>query len=1160
MRGKKFIPLNVLTIFTLLLSLFFSSSAFGEESNKSAISDIIAQQGQELLIEERKNAAEDLKEKFGYGGIDNGQSKAYKPDENVRVIVEVAQPKAMKKASQKEKKQQMKKVQDQVINGIQKMRSKSEVRHRFFEGVNGFSMETEYQNLKQIEAQPHVVGVHIAKTFKAALNASKDLVQAKETWEKYGLRGEGLLVAVVDSGLDYTHQDMTLSDNGKEQAKWTVSSIQPILDETEVNDKWYSDKVPSGYDWADMNDDVIPKDNAHGMHVAGIVGANGDESNGGVIGVAPDVQLLAEKVFSDGSGSAYEDDIIAGIEHAVELEADVINLSLGIDAGFVGEEDDPIQKTIRQATEKGALVVAAAGNAYYSTKNNLLETAQKPYASNPDIGVVGAPGVSPYALSVASYENDQIRYGTLNLSDGNELPYADQTYFNFKLHQTLDANTAYDLVYGGEGRDTDLKDLDVDGKVVMIQPELPYASYAYAQFAAERKGAKAIIIVPHDSMVDFPTLNLSAYTIPAATTNKEVGEQVIEELEKGEHLSIQLADGVWLENANKDEMSNFSSIGAPHTLDFKPEIAAPGGNIYSTVSGNDYELMSGTSMASPSVAGGAALVLQSLYEKGLDKTEDAALQAKIALMNTSKIVNQPGTTIPYSPRKQGAGLMQINDAIQTPVLVKDQNAPLEEGGSVALKEIKGNTAQFLLDIEALSDQKLEYDVYVDVLTDETETMEFDLNGDGKVDESHEYLTLHTKRVEGATVMVNGSIASHDKGAKVLVTPNNNVKLYVNIFLPNNMKKNSFVEGYVRLVPKDPKQSPELTIPYMGFYGEWDAQPNIDPSPWEDEHFLGFTVLWDDMTDLPLGFNLETGDFDIEKIAISSLSAAPGVYSTFTALRNLEKTEMYIEDKQGKKLLELGDFSEFTGVPWKFSKNILPYEDNFYGGYLWEVADDEGNFVPDEDYQYVIESTLDYEGAKPQVVKMPIKVDSIAPSIRDIQVEPKDGKYEISFKAEDNKNGSGYYGALLYIDGQYTPLDPGKKSHIVDTEPTSVIVMAQDYAYNTSIEVWGDPSYVDQYILVSWFTAYGTAGVNEDNPLEIMGFAANRLKWTVVIEDSEGNQIDSFIEERQHSLRTTWTPKSDVPDGQYKAYAIVEDAEGFKVTTEEIPFKITRSEK
>src|SRR5699024_9446684 len=138
-----------------------------------------------------------------------------------------------------------------------------------------------------------------------------------------------------------------------------------------------------------------------------------------------------------------------------------------------------------------------------------------------------------------------------------------------------------------------------------------------------------------------------------------------------------------------------------------------------------------------------------------------------------------GTDIPYSPRKQGAGLMQIQDAIDTPILVTDKDAPLEEGGAVALKEISGSTAQFLLDIESLSDEKLEYDVYVDVLTDETETKEFDTDGDGEIDESHEYLSLKTKRVEDAKVLVNGSPASHEKGAKVLVTPDNNVKLYVN---------------------------------------------------------------------------------------------------------------------------------------------------------------------------------------------------------------------------------------------------------------------------------------------------------------------------------------------------------------------------------------------
>ncbi|HLQ72190.1 MAG TPA: S8 family serine peptidase, partial [Bacillota bacterium] len=457
MKIKKFIPLNVLAALVLLLSLIFSTPVFATGNNGSDIPDVFSEQGKELLIKERQKTANDLKEKLGYDGTDNDQRKAYQPDEEVRIIVEVDQPKKLQTMDQHEQKEQMKQIQDDVINDIQKTqkaRTKDALRHRFFEGLNGFSMETEFKQIKQIKKQSNVKEVHIAKTFKPSLNTSKELVQAQETWEEYGLKGEGLLVAVVDTGLDYTHKDMTLSEKGKEEKKWSESSIQPVLDETDADDKWYTDKVPSGYDWADMDNEVIPEKNAHGMHVAGIIGANGDEEDGGVTGLAPDVQLLAEKVFSDENNIAYEDDIIAGMEHAVELDADVINLSLGTDAGFVGEEDDPVQKTIRQATENGTLVIAAAGNAYYSTKNSLMETAQKPYASNPDIGVVSAPGVSPFALSVASYENSDIHYESLNLSDDSKLLYADQTQFGFKLHNSLDADTSYELVYGGEGRDS----------------------------------------------------------------------------------------------------------------------------------------------------------------------------------------------------------------------------------------------------------------------------------------------------------------------------------------------------------------------------------------------------------------------------------------------------------------------------------------------------------------------------------------------------------------------------------------------------------------------------------------------------------------------------------------------------------------------------------
>src|SRR5699024_617898 len=108
------------------------------------------------------------------------------------------------------------------------------------------------------------------------------------------------------------------------------------------------------------------------------------------------------------------------------------------------------------------------------------------------------------------------------------------------------------------------------------------------------------------------------------------------------------------------------------------------------------------------------------------------------------------------------------------------------------------------------------------------------------------------------------------------------------------------------------------------------------------------------------------------------------------------------------------------------------------------------------------------------------------------------------------------------------------------EPVSVIVMAQDYAYNTSIDIWGDPSYADQYLLISFFTAYGTETVNEDNPLEVAGYGLSRLKWTVIIEDSDGNQVDRFVEERLHTLQKDWTPDPDLEDGSYDVYAIAED--------------------
>ncbi|MEH6939746.1 S8 family serine peptidase [Bacillus sp. JJ664] len=1166
MKSLKVIASATLT--SMMISPFTAIAESSENNNVSSSTiEEIVKQGRQILLDNVKASAGNNKDQLGYKELkEKGLVKAYKPTDKVRLIIEIEEPSTDEKST-KSKKEFYKQKQDQVIEQIPTRTSKSpnKLKQRFYEGFNGFSLETEYQNINEIHSIPGVLNVHIARTFNPTMGASKELVQAQKVWNQYGYEGEGLLVAIIDSGIDYTHKDMKLTDKGKQKAKLTKEVLNEKSSETAVNEIWYSDKVPSGYDWADDDTDVIPAETGspHGTHVAGTVGANGDEANDGVEGIAPGVQLLAEKVFSDYSSGAYEDDIIAGIEHAVVMGADVINMSLGTDSGYVGEENDPIQKTIRQATEQGSLVVVASGNASFSSKNYIIPSSSSPYAENPDIGVVGEPSVSPYAISVASYENSKIHLNTLEEANGLQLPFKDQTQFpssfHFKLSKFLSPGEDYEMVYVGEGTSaSDYNGKDVNGKIVVVKLLDKYSYYSSIQFDAERKGAKAVIIIPpNNDMPDYPSLGLSPYSIPVATTGKIPGDTLVKKLQSGQSVKMHLSKGIWVDNQIKNTMSDFSSIGSPHTLDFKPELSAPGGSIYSTVPGNDYEIMSGTSMATPHVAGGSTLLLQALYEKGFPHAKNTALKAKLALMNTAKVVMDPRTTnqVPYSPRVQGSGLMQIQNAINTPAIITRKDTPLEQAGAVALKEILNGKTSFKLNLEAFKqndkgkdNKDLEYKIFVDVMADQTEMKEFDLDNDGQLD-SKEYLTLTSKRVKGAEVKVNDKLVTDTDGTILKIKPGQTKNITVDLSLPNTFKKNSFVEGFVRLVPIDNSKVVTLTVPYMGFYGKWDQLQNIDPAAWDKDAFLGYTALWDELSErFPMGYDPETGRFDTNHIAVSPNMFINGVYATFTTLRNLQKTEMYIEDESGKRIQYLGDFSEYTGKPWKFRKNIMVYGDYMYGGYMWDMKDLNGNFVPDGDYKYVIKTTLDYKNAIPQEVKLPVKVDSIAPTVSDIQIKPVNGKYEITYKAEDNKSGSGYNMGIIWSNGQFFELARGQTSLIVDEEPKSIVVMGIDYAYNQSYTVWGDPSYINQDMVISFFWVDPVSDVNKDNPAYITSYASNRVDWTINIKDSNGIVVDSFEVKNEHTLRTQWAPKPDLPNGTYYLSADVVTKSGLKVTT------------
>ena len=282
-------------------------------------------------------------------------------------------------------------------------------------------------------------------------------------------------------------------------------------------------------------------------------------------------------------------------------------------------------------------------------------------------------------------------------------------------------------------------------------------------------------------------------------------------------------------------MSGFTSWGVTSGLDFKPEITAPGGNIYSTFNNNQYGVMSGTSMAAPHVSGGSALVLERVKEDfaNLSGAEKVSM-AKNILMNTSKVIDDKGTYNaaythnPYSPRRQGAGVMQLHAALSTPIVVT--NAATNEA-KVALKEITGNKATFTLKAENFSDKQVTYKVAGNVLTDLV------------LEDDNGYLV---DQLESQGIYKDGTIAaaapwkgefpisfSQDEltiPAKDSVTLDVTVDLKdtvewgYNVPLEELFENGYFVEGFVTLTDVN-DVNPTVSVPYVGFNGDWNKCAN-----------------------------------------------------------------------------------------------------------------------------------------------------------------------------------------------------------------------------------------------------------------------------------------------------------------------------------------------
>lgn len=925
--------------------------------------------------------------------LENGNEK-YKAEDEVLVIVQLNEKAAkdydsslslQKAANNSEIMDKVLKSQEKYKENIQKIDRNAVFNREYYVLLNGFTVKTKFKNIEKIQNIEGVKEVTLDNqyTYKPNMANAKDITNVKKVWNELKYKGEGMVISVIDSGVDYTHKDMRISDGVE------VKLTKADVDKSGLKGKFFTNKIPYGYNYVDDNYDIIDKGSMHGMHVAGISAANGKDEEAklgeAIKGVAPEAQVLAMKVFGNNPNSPFctTEDVVSAIEDSVALGADVINMSLGASAAFQ-DPNDPEQVAVREAAEKGVLCVISAGNSSFAT-------APYKFGDLVDSGLVGAPGLSHESLMVASCENNIARGTALQYNAGEE---SGLIVYTQSVANPVDVlKEEYELVECGIGavpgnledepEANDFEGKDLKGKIALIQRgKLAFATKA---LNAEKAGAVGVIIYNHETggdgitgMTGFGESN----TIPVTFIGHSFGEKLNELIASGVKVKFEGKDTEY-ENPDKDDISSFSSWGPTPNLDFKPEITAPGGDIWSTLNDDKYGIMSGTSMAAPHTTGVMALIAQHIKNMNIkfNTPEEKVNFAKTLAMNTAVVRKDPATgdEVPFSPRRMGAGFIDAKAAIDNFVTVTD--AATGEA-AVALKEFNNNTKAFELTLKNYGDKDVVYSVKdrSGVLTEQSETIISGMTYDVKI--------------EGADVSFSKK--------EINVPAGKTASVKVTIKLPEETSKNKFVEGFIGFESKT-EGAVSIGIPYMGFYGEWDKPIIVDLPVWDENCYWGETYLktidkFEEGTPLGVTGQGENGPiYNKNKIAINGKSV---VLPEMTFFRNVKNLVIDIVDEKDNVIRNIS-------IDHKLSKNV--FDDDEYtvdkshwawDGTAYNTETSKFEVVPDGQYYFAIKGVVDYEGAEYQTVKLPVKVDTKVPVIYDVNVS--NGK--LSFKAVDEFSG------------------------------------------------------------------------------------------------------------------------------------------------------------
>ncbi|MEZ7673180.1 S8 family serine peptidase [Pauljensenia sp. 20925_1_27] len=899
----------------------------------------------------------------------------------------------------------------------------AQVEHEYDNVLTGFALKAPAGALDAIRRAPGVRAAFLEREghvndgatldaeggLEASQNGGQDpanlSAQLMMRTDQVAQKGEGKVIAVIDTGVDTTHQAFTGALAGTPAlTPQKVAALSSQLGEGKTG-VYISQKFPFAYDYADSDNDASPREGGsgfHGTHVAGIAAGNADK----IIGTAPDAQVIVAKVTRSEDDALLDSALLASLDDMLVLHPDVINLSLGWTAGMDNEADTVYATVYKKLQDAGITVNAAAGNAF-STGYGNNSGKGLPYASDPDSSVIDEPATYSSVVAVASVENALIRNAfTVN---GKDIGYQRSRGMNGEkvaYFSDLPAGT-YEYVDAGFASEEDVAALKekypdgLAGKIALVsRGKMTYQKKVENLYDLHPAG---ILVYNNVSVGSLIIMNLTTQDLPAAFISQADGQAM---LDAPEH-KLSIAEGQVLPQSSIYEASEFSSWGVSPDLRLKPEIAAPGGNVFSSIPNGAYEQTSGTSMATPQMAGISAIVLQRVQSDPLFASMSARQQADVVqnlIMGTARPLTDAAQTTGalYSPRKQGAGLVDAlaattSSVYPTVVGAPEQSRPKADLGDgtkgwhfdVTLHNLSGTAATYELSSQALSE-----------IVDGGFFTEHSSDWRGRGVEIA-YSGAASASAEGATVTVP---ASGEATVGIDVTPGSEFASYVADNTPNG----TFLDGFVRFTSKAAGQ-PDLAVPYLGFYGDWGKAPIFDALASVGGAHTRASDIVNGQTGASLGYNPlvkaadRSGNPNPQRYVISrsTASGAPTILEPRTGtLRSVHALTSTYTNEAGETVFSVTNHQNWKSV-YLTSTEENTWVEAYHESTAFDANAEKFAQLPDGTYTLRIAASNDGPSSARQSISYNFRLDTKAPVISDLVYSGKDEGFVVTFDVTDD---------------------------------------------------------------------------------------------------------------------------------------------------------------